>query len=468
MISSDSKNHPLDLSVWRSKPKEPDVAESHKNAIRGNVGHSSDPCNDTPAKISMRKRSAADEGHIVPKRWRCWNFTDSFRQSDEPAEGGKRKANINTSDPSTVKAINCQLGSRKRKANSDSGVSVKRERHTDSLTEPSATESSLNESSSVKSSSFEFSPFEFSSSEFTTKIYVKADCTGVEISKEEEKLCQLASCGNTSREDFKRKYKQLGQIGKGGFGSVFAGFRRADSLPVAIKHISYGSIRRERVKCNGNVYNIIVEVALMLKTAGLPGSVTQSAAVSLLDWYVLGSEVILIMEKPDHSQDLNSYLQTRRGSLSEEEAKVILKQLVDAAIEIHSNGVFHRDIKPHNVLIQDNFDGKEPRMRVIDFGCGALSWDGPFSTFSGTMDFAPPEYFEKGTYWAQSTTVWQLGAIFYEMLSGHKYFTTINYITGQIKVNGALSADVKMLLNRCLARNPAGRATLEDMQRFLA
>lgn len=46
--------------------------------------------------------------------------------------------------------------------------------------------------------------------------------------------------------------------------------------------------------------------------------------------------------------------------------QIIMKQLVDALIEIHSRGVFHRDIKLDNILIETGSDG--PCVRIIDFG----------------------------------------------------------------------------------------------------
>lgn len=69
------------------------------------------------------------------------------------------------------------------------------------------------------------------------------------------------------------------------------------------------------------MYIVIREVALMLKTAGLPGSVGKSAAVSLLDWYILDQELLLVMERPAFSMDLLQYVRSQ-GSLDEQEAKV--------------------------------------------------------------------------------------------------------------------------------------------------
>ena len=68
---------------------------------------------------------------------------------------------------------------------------------------------------------------------------------------------------------------------------------------------------------------VSVEVAIMLKIAdGTTGSVGTSASVSLLDWYDLDQELILVLERPVPCQDLLDYISDHRGCLQEEEAKV--------------------------------------------------------------------------------------------------------------------------------------------------
>ncbi|TKS71203.1 Histone deacetylase 11 [Collichthys lucidus] len=59
--------------------------------------------------------------------------------------------------------------------------------------------------------------------------------------------------------------------------------------------------------------------------------------------------------------------------MKEHKAKIITRQLVDALNEIHSKGVFHGDIKSDNILIETSSD--VPRVRIIDFGCGAFLSD---------------------------------------------------------------------------------------------
>lgn len=65
------------------------------------------------------------------------------------------------------------------------------------------------------------------------------------------------------------------------------------------------------------------EVAIMLElSAGTTGSVGTSAPVSLLDWYDLNQELILVQERPVPSEDLSEYVRNNGGSIEEEEAKV--------------------------------------------------------------------------------------------------------------------------------------------------
>uniref|UniRef100_A0A3B5QBC3 non-specific serine/threonine protein kinase n=1 Tax=Xiphophorus maculatus TaxID=8083 RepID=A0A3B5QBC3_XIPMA len=105
-------------------------------------------------------------------------------------------------------------------------------------------------------------------------------------------------------------------LGKGGYGSVFAGHREVDKLPVGV----FG-ILKMRLCENGR--EMALEVAIMLKLKNLTSSSSgQLATVSLLDWYELEEELLIVMERPTPSQDLNDYLDENGGCLNEEESKV--------------------------------------------------------------------------------------------------------------------------------------------------
>ncbi|XP_051285409.1 serine/threonine-protein kinase pim-1-like [Dicentrarchus labrax] len=298
-----------------------------------------------------------------------------------------------------------------------------------------------------------------------TKVSVGAEeeAGGPRTIRRENSLSPSTSNGSTldslrTSSDFDAEYRQLRKLGEGGFGSVYAGIRKRDCLPVAIKHIPKADVEHCSMIINGKKTSVPTEVLLMLRAAGAP----RSAAVSLLDWFNLDQEVLLVMERPVPSVDLYNYM---NGPLEEDKAKNIMIQLVEAAIKMHNVGVFHRDIKTENVLLETGSD--VPRVRIIDFGCGCLVKKGPYPGFSGTSAYAPPEFFKQGRYEAGPTTVWQLGTLLYEVLDGYKQFTTAEFLhtkTAFISELLEVSKECQDLLEKCLVENPKERATLEEMQ----
>ncbi|XP_041804835.1 serine/threonine-protein kinase pim-1-like [Chelmon rostratus] len=452
---------PRHLKMEGGQRKVADGSGSPRTKFEGRVNttRSTGSCNNVQEHVSVRKRRTGDDGEVPPKRRRCSNLTKLAEHSEVSAEDsrirqGKRKAsadagapekrsrcsidNSDSTDPSELSVEDGRIRPGKRKASADSDAPEKKMRcSSESFSRPTST------------------------TESSAKLEnVSCDDDGGDVSQ--ERLYEMSSLENISRADFEDKYRQLGPLGAGGFGSVFTGLRKSDNLLVAIKHIPRGSVRCERVMCNGKEFDIVLEVFFMLKIAGLPGSTRESAAVSLLDWYLRDQELILVMEKPKASMDLHKYVKSCGGSLDEQEAKMILRQLVDAAVDMHSKGVFHRDIKLQNVLVQ--LDSDVPRVRIIDFGCSSFSTEDTYTSICGTRVYFPPEWFNYQAHWARPTTVYQLGALFYSLLRGHKFFTTWTYHSGRIRINPELSTDVKLLLLRCLASDPMERATLEELQ----
>ncbi|KAL7376758.1 hypothetical protein ABVT39_015425 [Epinephelus coioides] len=239
---------------------------------------------------------------------------------------------------------------------------------------------------------------------------------------DEEETYDLSFTVKTNRAEFEGNYYELSQLGEGGFGAVYEGYRKNDMAPVAIKHIRKEKVLYKEVVHNGEVFQVIEEVALMVKAAGGADSPGKTAAISLLDCFDLEEELILVVERPVPSMDLHKYRRAKGGYLQEHEAKIILKQMIDAAIEMHSNGVFHRDIKLQNVLVETG--PTVPRVRVIDFGCGCLVRKRYYNYYCGTFSKAPPEWFLVREYQAIPTTVWQLGALLWDLLDRKHSFKT--------------------------------------------
>lgn len=66
-----------------------------------------------------------------------------------------------------------------------------------------------------------------------------------------------------------------------------------------------------------------LEVLLMVTVGSGPSSIEKSAAVSILDWYDLAEEVLLVMERPVPCVDLLTYMKINGGALQEDIAKVL-------------------------------------------------------------------------------------------------------------------------------------------------
>ncbi|XP_068427259.1 serine/threonine-protein kinase pim-1-like [Clinocottus analis] len=251
---------------------------------------------------------------------------------------------------------------------------------------------------------------------------------------------------------FKEKYQQQKKIGKGAYGSVFGGYRRADNLPVAIKRICIDPTLLMHKDANGK--RIPMEVAIMQSLAA--ESEPLSAPVQLLDWYDLGRKVILVMERPMPAVDLGQYIKNKGGCLKEWEAKVIMRQLVDSALYLKKKHIFHRDIKVENILIETSI-GK-PRVRLIDFGFSRFDEEGDaYHIFFGTHP--PPEWFRWSEYEAGPATVWQLGAALFDMLQN----PTLSKMKPDRTIT-KVSQDCQDFIKMCFLEHPDDRFTLEELR----
>ncbi|XP_034567745.1 serine/threonine-protein kinase pim-2-like [Notolabrus celidotus] len=259
---------------------------------------------------------------------------------------------------------------------------------------------------------------------------------------------------HTNRDNYEEKYLKLHEIGRGGFGFVYAGIRKADFLPVAIKCILM--IDQDHAP---ELSKIPREVALMERAGGGPESVGKHAAVSLLDWYYLDDELIIVMERPDSSMNMTMYTLTN-GAFDEQKTKIFMAQLVEAALDIQNRGVLHNDIKMANILVECG--SSIPRLRVIDFGCGSFIQKKWIRSYNGTRALAPPEWITHKKYRAEPTTVWQLGALMYRMLHD-RLFDTLSYITGQLRISDKLSMGCIDFLKLCFA-SYGKRGTLEQLR----
>uniref|UniRef100_A0A3Q1CIS0 non-specific serine/threonine protein kinase n=1 Tax=Amphiprion ocellaris TaxID=80972 RepID=A0A3Q1CIS0_AMPOC len=265
------------------------------------------------------------------------------------------------------------------------------------------------------------------------------------------------------RAQFEALYQEQYHLGEGGCGCVFAGYRKSDNLQVAIKHIPKDSTCYKEME--KNKLQLPTEVFIMLKLHNVKasGSVGSSAPIGLVDWFDLNQELILILERPVPSKDLLMYVWDNGASPEEDEAKIILKQLIDAAIHLENTNIFHRDIKMENILLETG--SGVPRLRLIDFGLSCVVTErSRYQVFYGTPQHIPPEWYSTNTYTAGPTTVWQIGVVLFDMLHRLTRFDTTRFLDNELTVSRSLSEDCKDLLQKCFTENPEQRPMLKELR----
>ncbi|KAK3530239.1 hypothetical protein QTP86_020129, partial [Hemibagrus guttatus] len=218
---------------------------------------------------------------------------------------------------------------------------------------------------------------------------------------------------------FYNRYAVGHLLGKGGNGSVFAGVRRSDGKKVALKFVRK-SVNDKYITVPGGTRRLPVEVALMELVCKPPHF---PFVIELLEWFETPVGFIIVLERPYPCVDLYKFC--RHVALSEAMAKIIMQQVIQAALHCRERGVFHRDIKEENILINT----QTLEVKLIDFGCGDLHKDTPYNEYCGTCNSEmstpicyPPEWISSRMCEAESATVWTLGVLLYSMLCGHKPF----------------------------------------------
>ncbi|KAK7918994.1 hypothetical protein WMY93_010278 [Mugilogobius chulae] len=280
------------------------------------------------------------------------------------------------------------------------------------------------------------------------------------IKEEREKVTKDRYSINGNTQELDKKYKWLRLMTEGGFGRIFTGLRRGDNLPVIQKI----DVRFTTVEMDGHSVTIPTEVDFLIKAGAGPNSRGSTFTQRLLDWYDIGDDIVLVIERSRTSLDLVDYSIFK--GICPTKAKIIFRQLVDAAIELHSKGIFHRDIKPDNVLVEGGH-AQIPKAWLIDFGTAAFFTPGQtFQDPQGTLEYSSPEWFRQGMYTAEPTTVWQLGHVLYYMFFSRMPLIRQKSIssTRSVPIPHTIAPEIRDLLRGCLKKNPDERLSLQKIR----
>jgi calcium/calmodulin-dependent protein kinase I len=136
-----------------------------------------------------------------------------------------------------------------------------------------------------------------------------------------------------------------------------------------------------------------------------------------------GQKVALVMEYCAGGE-LFDRLSTA-GKCTEEEASLIMAELLDALSYMHGKGIVHRDVKPENVCFvakdREADAGSGPAsIRLVDFGYAAvIQPDVPYGPdWCGTPKYVAPEQISSTGHESTAPDLWAAGVVLYIMLCG--------------------------------------------------
>ena len=163
------------------------------------------------------------------------------------------------------------------------------------------------------------------------------------------------------------------------------------------------------------------------------------------------------------------------GRMDEQQSRWYFRQLVSAVSCCHAQGIYHRDLKPDNVLLTSDM----LTVKITDFGLATLVEEnqgesGRHFTRVGSTQYAAPELFDSDTkdYNLAAADVWGCGLLLYIMAAGFPPFSDpvpeqlIEKIcAARVKFPSWFGEDLKDLLRKILKRDPKDRISIEEIRK---
>lgn len=206
-------------------------------------------------------------------------------------------------------------------------------------------------------------------------------------------------------------------------------------------------------------------------------SATSLAHPNIVSIYDVGEEdglYYIVMEYVE-GQTLKQYIQ-QNAPLRVDEALEIMKQLTSAISHAHQNHIVHRDIKPHNILVD-----RKGNVKITDFGIAmALSATSITQTNSvlGSVHYLSPEQARGGTA-NKKSDIYSLGIVLFELLTGRLPFSGESAVSIALKHlqsetpspkrwNPTLPQSVENIVLKATAKDPFHRYnSVEELEEDL-
>lgn len=148
--------------------------------------------------------------------------------------------------------------------------------------------------------------------------------------------------------------------------------------------------------------------------------------------------------------DMNIYemIRGRRHYLPEIKIKNYMYQLLKSLDHMHRCGIFHRDVKPENILIKDEV------LKLADFGsCRSVYSKPPYTEYISTRWYRAPECLLTDGYYSYRMDLWSVGCVFFEVMSLHPLFPGSNEVDQIAKIHDVLGTPDSSVLNKMKHRN---------------
>jgi serine/threonine protein kinase/Flp pilus assembly protein TadD len=255
----------------------------------------------------------------------------------------------------------------------------------------------------------------------------------------------------TTGATFAGRYQVIEELGHGGMGRVYKVYDTDIQEKIALK-----LLRPEIALDKETVERFSNELKLARK-------IRHKNICGMFDLGKAEGTTFITMEFVP-GEDLKKFIR-KSGQLGAGRAVSIAKQVVEGLAEAHHLGVVHRDLKPQNIMVDE--DGNA---RIMDFGI-ARSLRGKGITGAGVM-IGTPEYMSpeqvEGKDVDQRSDIYSLGIILYEMLTGRVPFEGDTPFTIGVKhkseiprdprnLNTQIPQDLGRLVLRCLEKGKAKR-----------
>jgi len=204
------------------------------------------------------------------------------------------------------------------------------------------------------------------------------------------------------------KYEITEVLGQGAMGVVYKGFDPGIRRTVAIKTIRRELIEGERAAA--------AMLARFRNEAQAAGKLAHPGIVAVYDYGEDAAVAYIAMEYVE-GNSLREYI-GRGTRFAERDAVSVMSQLLEALAHAHERRVWHRDIKPGNVIVMRN-----GRVKVADFGIARI--EASELTQTGMM-MGSPGYMAPEQYAAAAidhrADLFAAGVVFYQLVTGAKPF----------------------------------------------